>query len=296
MTSHFAWREIRHRFREHRRLGVLVALAFMLSGFLLGTCVLGVRAVGRWSGILAQDVHVIVYLEEDMDGERAQGLADILGRLPHVDQVRLVAPETARRNLLAAATQLGESGFDTIEASIFPRSIEVSFTPSPTLATNVADLAKRLRPVPGVLFVDDMSEGVGQVMGWTRLGKRLGIFILVAAGALAILFPLLALLRFRRQHARRATVLFQLGATPFSIRYPAAILLGAAATAGGALATVLLVLLARPLLATLERGLGLSLGPLPALPASQLALALATLAALGLVLGYLLSPIRREHA
>jgi cell division protein FtsX len=296
VTTSFAWRELGRRFREHRRSGILVALAFMVSGFLLGTSVLGVRAVGRWSGLLAQDVHVIVYLAEEMDGERAAGLAEILGRLPHVDQARLIDPETARRHLLAAARQLGDSGFETVEASIFPRSIEVSFAPSATLATNVADLAKRLRPVPGVLFVDDMSAGVGQVMNWTRLGKRLGIIFLIAAGVLTLLFPWLALLRFRRRQARRAAVLHQLGATPFSIRYPSALLLGAAATTGGALATLLLALFARPLLALVEASLGLSLGPLPTLPASQVGVALAGLAALGLALGYLLSPMGRDHA
>ena len=296
MTAQFALREMRHRFREHRRLGATVAVAFAFSCFLLGSCVLGVRAVDRWSGILAQDIHVIVYLAEEMDGDRAQGLAELLGRLPRVAKVKLVNQEEARLNLLASAAQLGGAGFENIESSIFPRSIEVSFQPSSDLAAGVADLSKRLRPVPGVLFVDDMSQGVGQLMGWVRLGKRVGIFLLVAAGSLAILFPLLVLLKFRRQHARRAAVLFQLGATPFSIRYPAAILLAMAVTMGGMLSTILLAFLARPLLAALETSLGLSLGPLPSLPPAQMLLALASLSGLGLVLGYILPPLRRDHA
>jgi len=296
MTLPFALREIRHRFREHRRLGATVALAFTVSCFLLGTCVLGIRAVDRWSGILAQDIHVIVYLAEDMDGDRAQSLAKVLGRLPRVAKVTLVDQEEARQNLLTSAAQLGGAGFETIEASIFPWSIEVSFLPSSDLAAGVADLSKRLRPVPGVLFVDDMSQGVGQLMGWMRLGKRIGIFLLAAAGGLAILFPLLVLLKFRRQHAPRAAVLFQLGATPFSIRYPAALLLAAAVAAGGGLSALLLAFLARPLLAGLEASLGLSLGPLPSLPLSQLLLALASLTGLGLVLGYVLPPLQRDHA
>jgi cell division protein FtsX len=44
---------------------------------------------------VGQNIHVIVYLAEDVDQDRAQDLAEILRRVPTVAQVTTIEPATA---------------------------------------------------------------------------------------------------------------------------------------------------------------------------------------------------------
>jgi cell division protein FtsX len=250
--------------------------------------------VQRWGWALGQNIHVIVYLSDEV--KNPQGLADLLRQHAAVQTVRLVDPEEARSRLLASTKELGATGFETITPSLFPRSIEVALNPDTDLTAQARDLARRLRSVSGVLMVDDMTPGLEKLAVWVRIGQRMGRFVLGTLGMLAILFPVFVFLHFRRSQRPRSAVLVQLGATPFAIRWPSAILMAGAALSGGTIAAIILGIGSRPLGQRLDATLGIVAGPFPNLTFVQTLLALVGLSMFGLFAGYFATPVAVNHA
>jgi hypothetical protein len=113
---------------------------------------------------------------------------------------------------------------------------------------------------------------------------------------LALLFPILAFIHFRRYQRSRSAVLVQLGATPFAIRWPSAILMWGAALGGGTMASVILGVGSRPIVQRFEATLGITAGPFPELTFVQFLLAIICLSVLGLFSGYFATPIVPDHA
>lgn len=301
MRASFVLGTVGQQVRSHRRLVALAALAFCLLVLVTGGARLGIRTVLRWGSFVGQNVHVIVYLSDDADPDVVTGLAQLLRRIPTVASTRTVEPAEALARLRAVSASLGNDGkqLDGLEAGYFPRSIEVRLTPAADLSERAADLARRLRGVPGVDEVDAMTSGLARLAGWVKLGQRLGLAILVvsALSSLAVLGAVFV--RSRHASRTRAALLVQLGETSVGVRLPTSLWMGVAALVGGGVGATMLTMGWRPLLAHLERGLGIvAPTPPPVLGGMEILVGLAVAFLLGLGLGYLATPLPKatDHA
>lgn len=294
-----AWlaRNVRRQVDAHPKMVVATAVAFCLLALVAGGARLGARTIERWGNFVGQNVHLIVYLADDLDDERVLGLRDILQRTPPVAQVTVIEPAQALARLMAAATanRTDPKTIDGLEPAYFPRSLEVSLAPSPDLAQRAHDLAKRLRNVPGVSEVDAMTTGLARLSVWLKVGRTLGLVVLTSLGLVAILALLAVFLRGRDAMARRAAVLTQLGETPVAIRLPSGMWTALAALAGGGVGACVLSLAWYPLLGRLERSLGIASAlPSTPLPLAEMAAGLLLLVAAGLAMGYFATPLPAE--
>ncbi len=294
-------RSVRQQASIHRRIVVFAVLAFCLLAIVVGVARLGVRTVDRWGAFVGQNVHVIVYLSDDADPDMVQGLTDLLRRVPTIAGVKAVEPAQALARLRAVSASLGAEpkSLDGLEPGYFPRSIEVSLTPAADLSERAADLATRLRGVPGVEQVDAMTSGLARLAGWVKLGRRLGFTLLVACGLCSLLILVAVFVRSRSAGEARAAVLLQLGETDTGVRLPTSLWMAAAALLGSAAGGAVLGLAWRPLLLRLERGLGIvAPTPLPFLGAVEIVGGLGVAFLLGLGLGFFATPLPKvgDHA
>jgi cell division protein FtsX len=294
MNAAWIGRSVRRQVGAHPRIVLATGAAFCLLALVAGGARLGTRTVKRWGTFASQNVHVIAYLAENIDQERAQGLAEVLARSPRITKVAVVEPEEALARLRAMALSLASDArpLESLEPSYFPRSLEVSLAPSDDLAQRAGDLAKRLRSVPGVVEVDAMSGGLARLAVWIRLGRTVGIAALVALGLVALLALVTVFLRNRGAIARRAAVLAQLGETPSGIRLPSGLWTAAVALLGGGAGALCLAFGWGPLLARLETHLGVasSQGVRP-LGGTEVACGLLLMALAGLGMGYFATPL-----
>lgn len=300
MRAAFTLRGVGQQARAHRRLALFAALAFCLLAVVVGVARLGTRTVDRWGAFVGQNVHVIVYLSEEAEPEVVLGLSELLRRIPTVAGAKTVEPSEALARLRSVSTSLGNDpkSLDGLEASYFPRSIEISLVPAADLSDRAADLARRLRVVPGVDQVDAMTGGLARLAGWVKLGRRLGLAVLVACSLFSLSILVAVLWRSRSVNHPRAAVLLQLGETNAGVRLPVGLWLAASALVGGSAGTVILCLGWRPLLSRLEHGLGIVVSaPLPILGRFEILGGLAGVLLLGLGLGYFATPLPKvgEH-
>jgi cell division protein FtsX len=257
--------------------------------------------VARWGAFVGQNVHLVAYLAEDVDRQRALGLAKILGRTPAVARVTVIEPAQALARLNDTAQPFASDGraLDGLEPAYFPRSLEISLAPAADLTKRAADLAKRLRGAPGVTAVDAMTDGLARLLVWVKVGRALGLTILVALGLVAVLALVTVFVRNRGAVATRAAVLTQLGETPAAIRLPSGLWTAAAALAGGGAGALILALAWQPFLGRLEEKLGIvaSQPPVP-LAGFEIASGLALLMLTGLAMGYFATPLPQtsDHA
>jgi cell division protein FtsX len=282
-------RLVRRQAETHRWLVLAAGVAFCLLALVVGGARLGTRTVDRWGAFVGQNVHLIVYLTDDVDQDRARGLAELLRHVPTVAQVAAIEPASALARLTASATAFGLDGkaLDGLEPAYFPRSLEVSLAPAADLSERAGDLAKRLRPVPGVLQVDAMGSGLARLSVWVKLGRKLGAVVLAAMALVSLGILAAVFLRSRRAVARRAAVLVQLGETASGIRLPTSLWMAAAAAAGGGVGALVLALGWQPLVSRLERNLGIvAHSPFPSLNGVEVATGFALVLLVGLTMGY----------
>ena len=301
MKADWILRNVWQQASAHRRIVVFAAVAFGLLAVVVGVARLGVRTVDRWGAFVGQNVHVIVYLSEDADPDVVSGLSDLLRRVPAVAAVKAVEPAQALARLRTVAASLGSDpkSLDGLEAGYFPRSIEVSLAPAADLSDRAADLARRLRGVPGVDQVDAMTSGLVRLAGWVTLGRRLGITLLVAFGLCSLSILAAVFVRSRSAGRTRAAVLLQLGETDASVRLPTGLWMAAAALLGSGVGALILGLGWRPLLVRIERGLGIaSAGALPSFSGLEISCGLVVACVLGLGVGYFATPLPKvgDHA
>ena len=294
-------RSVREQVRDHRLLVFAAILAFCLLALAAGAAWLGTQTAARWRTFVGQNVHVIVYLADNVERERALGLAEILGRASTVAEATVVEPETAFARLETSAFGSGvaRTSLESLEPSYFPRSIEIQLVPAADLAGRAAELVGRLREVPGVVQVDAMTSGLARLSVWIDLGRRLGEGMLAALALVTFASLMAVFLRSRRAARQRSMVLAQLGDTAASIRLPMCLWMAVAALVGGAAGAALLRFGWRPLLSHVERSLGIvSTLPLPLLGLRDLGIGLAIVLLFGLVLGYFATPLARarDHA
>jgi cell division protein FtsX len=289
---------VRSQVHAHRRIVVAACAAFCLLTLVVGGGKLGAGTVARWGAFIGQNIHVIVYLDDDIDQDRVQGLAELLRRVPTVAHVDTIAPASALARLGSSAAALGVSGkaLDGLEPSYFPRSLEVSLTPAADLSEQANDLAKRLRGVPGIAQVDAMGSGLARLSAWVKLGRRLGVMVLVTLALVSLGTLAAVFVQSRGAVAQWAAVLTQLGETPSGIRVPTSVWMAAAAMVGGGTGALVLALAWPPLVRRLERSLGLApSAAFASLGGAELATGLAMVLLVGLAMGYFATPLSRNR-
>ncbi len=191
---------------------------------------------------LADNVHVIAYLREDMTPDKAQALAEIVAHVPGVERVRHVESQEALQRLRNEAAGLGGVAelLEGVEEGFLPRSLEIQLRATEALGDRGRALAERLRRVPGVAEVDAMEDGLARlhsVLGLLRVLAWGLLLLAVVAGVAVLALPLL--LGRQRRHDDVA-VLTLLGETPAGIRHPWAIAGALAAALGSLLAWLVL--------------------------------------------------------
>jgi cell division protein FtsX len=274
---------------RRRKLG-LVALtgAMAMAAALGGAGLLGARAGAAVLPRLQQQVHVIAYLDDGLGPAERDSLVEALRRIPGVEQARLVGPDEALARLRAAAASLGgPSAIGAVEAGFLPRSVEIAVRPATDMASRTAELAARLRKIPGLSEVDDMSEGLGRLESWLALARRLGLVALALAAVAAAAGVATALVGWPARR-REAEVLRLLGESPLGITLPASLTGAAAALLGTLIGLVVTAALFPRLVASFEASVRLGpLGAVPALGARELAMAVVAAIVVGALAGHL---------
>lgn len=298
MTWAWTWRRCRSTLR--RQPGSLLALmgAFAVLAFLAGAARLVNSLADAIVPRLADNVHVIAYLREDMTAERAGALAEVVAHVPGVERVRQVDSQEALQRLRKEAAALGGVAelLEGVEEGFLPPSLEIRLSASEAASRRGLALAERLRRIPGIAEVDAMEDGLARLHSILVLLRGLfflllALALLSAAGALAL--PLLQGRHRRRQHV---AVLTLLGETPGGIRLPWALVGACAGLAGSAVAVVLLWLAHANMVPLAERLMGrwvsasLPLATLPFFGAFELATAFVMALLLGAVMGRLAVP------
>jgi cell division protein FtsX len=242
--------------------------------------------------LLEHNVHVIAYLGDELGPAERGRLLAALHQIPGVDRARLVEPEEALTRLRAAADSLGGStAVAGIEPGFLPRSVEISVAGGADMPARTAELAARLRKLPGVVEVDAMSAGLSRLLSWMSLARRFGLAALAVASLAGAVALVAALTSARARRRREAEVLSLLGETPFGIRREASITGAGAAVAGALLGVVALLAIFPRILRGIEAAVGL--GPLastPSLGVREIAIALGAALVIGWLGGYVATP------
>lgn len=227
-----------------RQPAPLLALcgAFGLLMILIGSARLVLQISDSVLPRLAENVHVIAYLSDDMTTDKAHALAEIVSRVPGVEQVRAVGSAEALNRLRAESKSMGgvSAFLSGVEEGFLPRSLEVKLKATNSLSDRASVLAARLRKIPGIAEVDAMEDGLARLRSVLALCKGLGwsLFALALVAGVAVL--VLPLIQGRQRRQQEVSVLTLLGETPAGIRRPWAIAGGAAALVGTGAAWLLL--------------------------------------------------------
>jgi cell division transport system permease protein len=295
VTARWILRRVRREARQ--RAGSLAGLAFAVAllALVAGAALLGLRTVRVVVPLLEHNVHVIAYLNDELGPADRERLVAALRQIPGVERARLVEPDEALARLRAAADSLGSTAVAGIEPGFLPRSVEVSVAGGAEMPARTAELAARLRKLPGVAEVDAMSAGLARLLSWMRLARRFTVAALAIAAFAALVALALALFSGRTRRRADARVLDLLGESPAGLRREASITGAGAALLGATLGVGALLLLFPRVLRGIEAAIGL--GPLaaaPSLGAREIVVALVAALALGWMGGYLTTPGVRE--
>jgi cell division transport system permease protein len=212
-----------------------IALALLLVGAVkLATDNAGELA-RRWGG----DVQLVLYLDDEVGPERAAKLVDAVGRLPGVEEPRLITPraasERARKSLGARAALL-----DGVEEGFFPASIEVVLKPGIADVLRVHPAFARLKNLPGVEEVELLGDWATQLRGAHEVLARAG-WLVAALVAWACLFIVAATIRLAVFARREEIAILKLvGATDAFVKAPFLIEGAVQGAAGATLALGLL--------------------------------------------------------
>ncbi|MDX2020194.1 MAG: permease-like cell division protein FtsX [Deltaproteobacteria bacterium] len=251
-----------------RQPAPLVALggAFALLVLLMGAARVVSQIADSVLPRLAENVHVIAYLRDDMTADKAQALAEIVSRVPGVERVRAVDSAEALARLRAEAKSMGGVAefLDGVEEGFLPRSLEVRLQATTSLSERAVALAERLRRIPGIAEVDAMEDGLARLRSVLGLLRGLGwsLFGLAVVAGVAVL--VLPLVQGRQRRQQEVAVLTLLGETPAGIRRPWALAGGLSAVAGALSAWLVLWLAHLTLSSSLAAVLGSWVpGPLP---------------------------------
>ena len=278
--------------RTWRRLGrrKLAFAGLALAFAALAALGAGARTLARESvattARLTEEAHVIAYLKDDVAPAEVRALAAAFARLPGVQTVREVDGRGALAELERELRALGESPalVAGVEADFLPTSLEIVLAPGPDLPRRAADVALRLKRLPGVASVDAMTAGLAKLAGFETLALRLAGLLGAAAVLVAIALCAAVIWRERGRLSEEAEALALMGIPMAAARVPAGLVGLLAGVAGG-----LLGLLAGSRLVVLVFVGGGRAG----LPGNELLLGLLLLATAGVAVGCLSVPARR---
>lgn len=254
-----------------------------LSLLLVGVVELAALNVGKLSRGWGADVQMTVYLEDGVTPARAQKVAAALGKLPGVVAVRTVDAHEAwtrlRRSLGTRADLL-----DGVEEGFLPSSIEVALKPGVAEVLRAHPAFERLRHTAGVEDVELMGSWAARLRDVERLLSMAGwaVAALVLCACLYIVGSTIRLGVFARRDEIEIWKL--VGATDGFVKAPFLVEGGLQGALGTGLAVALLYGLYRVASPRIEAVLGgwLASGPLGFFTPSQLALAVAFGALIGL--------------
>jgi cell division protein FtsX len=278
--------------RTARRLGrrKLAFAGLALAFAALAALGAGARTLARESvattARLSQEAHVIAYLKDDLAPAQVRALAAAFARLPGVQNVREVDGRGALAELERELRSLGESPalVAGVEADFLPTSLEIVMAPGPDLPRRAADVALRLKRLPGVANVDAMTAGLAKLAGFESLALRLAGLLGVAAVLVAFTLCAAVIGRERGRLREEAEALALVGVPTAAARLPAGLVGLLAAVVGGVLGLVA----GSRLVVLVFVG-----GTHPGLPRGEVLLGLLVLAAAGVAVGCLSVPARR---
>ena len=254
-----------------------------LSLVLVGALELTAKNVRQLAASWGADVQMTVYLEDGVTPARAQKVAAALAKLPGVLAVHTVDAHEAwtrlRRSLGARADLL-----DGVEEGFLPASIEVSLKPGVAEVLRAHPAFERLRHTAGVEDVELMGSWAARLRDVERLLSMAGwaVAALVLCACLYIVGSTIRLGVFARKDEIEIWKL--VGATNGFVKAPFLVEGGLQGALGTGLAVALLYGLYRVASPRIEAVLGgwLASGPLGFFTPSQLALAVAGGALIGL--------------
>ena len=294
MTWDFVVRRGLRQVRRRPWTAVALVGAFALLAVVVGGVSIAMRLADEALPRVTEHVHVIVYLKDDMEEERADALVGLLERIPGVRGAARVSPADAQARLRASVAELqGASALvDGIEAGFLPRSIEVALEPSAQVSARARDLATRLRRIAGVAEVDAMEDGLERLRSFLALVRVLGLGLAALALLLGVAVVGLAVVRGRQARSEEGAVLALLGETSLGIRLPGALLGAVTACAGLAVGLGVLFALHRTALAALRDVAGGWLAVAPRfLDAREWVLGIVVFVVTGLLVGLRSTPV-----
>ena len=155
-------------------IGVMaVALALPLGLWLV------LDTVGRFAGSAQQSRQIALFLDVEVDGARAAGLAE---ELRARDDVATVEVRTPEQGLDELREQGGlDAAIDALDANPLPSVLLV------TPAGDGALLADALRDAPGVEMLQHDAEWRRRLDGWLRFGGRVALVLALLLGLGAVL-------------------------------------------------------------------------------------------------------------
>jgi cell division transport system permease protein len=282
-------------------LAALATCAAVAAAFaLLATTAVAAENVSSLARSWSAGSGMIVYLTDGAGEARAREIAGTLETLPAVERVTYVPPERALERLRELFAESDPLVARDLEAGLVPASLEVELAPGALEVARAHPLVQRLERSPGVDEVLFAGDWLGRVEALTGALERAGFWVALLV-ALACAWVLSVTLRLRhaaggRQGEGRTWDL--VGASAWLVRGPrmveGALLGGAGAAAGVAIAWALYDVAREPVLAAL----GAAFGPaaIDFLPAGQVVRLVCFGAALGAVAGMWRGRGERIHA
>jgi cell division transport system permease protein len=158
-------------------------------------------AVGRVAERWSDDFHLSVFLTEGLADEEAQTITSTLSELPQVTRATLVTARQMQERLVAGMG--GDEALASLEAALFPTTVELHLNPAVRNPAAMTILADRI----GALAVVDQVETYGDLFARLQVlsvvaravSIVLGIIVLVATLLVVSNTIRLSLLRSREE-------------------------------------------------------------------------------------------------
>ena len=205
-----------------------------------------------------EDLQVVAYLEEDLEGRELRSLAASVSTVEGVEAVSIITKEEA----LARFRELtgGAELLEGLAGNPLPPSLEVSLRPEDRTPEGISIVVGSLTGLPGI---SELNHGQEWVEGYARFvslvrAATLGLGFILAVAALMIVANTIRLALYSRED--ESEILALVGASRAYIRIPFLLEGALQGALGGALAVALLYLVFEAFLPSFEYGLELILG------------------------------------
>lgn len=217
--------------------------------------------VGNMQGLLArfgEELHVVVYLDDDLAAVEQLRLAERAATVEGVERVDLVTKDEALERFRQRTG--GAALLEGLEGNPLPASLEITLLPGNRTAAGLAVVSESLDGLPGVA---ELAHGQEWVEGYSRAvslarGAAVGLGSVLALAALLIVANTIRLAVYSRRD--EIEILWLVGASRGFVRVPFLLEGLVQGTIGGALALGLLYVAFWLLVPSFEYGLAFFLG------------------------------------